>query len=81
MLTSGRCSSPLALARRLGLSRARITQVLHLLKLTPEVLDVITDLGAPLPSPLLSERRLRSLANLTVEEQCRRMDMILAIKR
>jgi hypothetical protein len=78
MLTSGKCSSPAALARRLGLSRARVTQVLHLLKLTPEVLDVITDLGDPLPSPIVTERRLRSLTRLTVEEQFQRIHMLLA---
>jgi hypothetical protein len=80
-LAGGECSSPAVLARRLGLSRARVTQVLQLLKLTPMVLAFVTDLGDPLPSPIVTERRLRSLANLTVEEQCRRIDMILANKR
>jgi hypothetical protein len=81
ILTNGECPSPAALARQLGLSRARVTQVLQLLKLTPKVLDVVTDLGDPLPSSIVTERRLRSLAKLTVEEQCRRIDMILANKR
>jgi hypothetical protein len=81
ILTKGECSSLAALARRLELSLARVAQVLQLLKLTPKVLDVVTGLGDPLPSSIVTERRLRSLANLTVEEQCRRMDMILANKR
>jgi hypothetical protein len=36
MITNGECASLSALARRLGISRARVTQVLHLLKLTPQ---------------------------------------------
>jgi hypothetical protein len=58
ILTNGECSSLAALARRLGLSRARVTQVLQLLKLTPKVLDVVTDLSDSLPSPLLRSEGL-----------------------
>jgi hypothetical protein len=77
MLTSGECSSSAALALRLGCSRARVTQVLRLLSLAPEVLDIITDLGGPLPSAVLTERKLRSIMNLPAEEQCRRIRTIL----
>jgi hypothetical protein len=77
MLTDGECSSSAALARRLGCSRAWVTQVLRLLRLAPEILDVVTDLGDPLPSFLLTERKLRSLVNLTTEEQFQRIQMLL----
>lgn len=77
-LTGGECSSPATLARRLGVSRARVTQVLQLLKLTPKVLEILIDLGDPLPSPIVTERRLRSLTRLAAEEQCQRIEMLLA---
>jgi hypothetical protein len=35
-----------------------VTQVLQLLKLTPKVLDVVTDLSDSLPSPLLRSEGL-----------------------
>jgi hypothetical protein len=78
MLIGGECSSLAALARRLGFSRARVTQVLHLLKLTPEVLEVRINLGDPLPSPIVTERRLRSLTLLAAEEQFQKIHMLLA---
>jgi hypothetical protein len=81
IITNGKCSSLAALARQPGLSRARVTQVLQLLKLTPKVLDVVTDLGDPLPSPIVTERRLTSLANLTAGEQDHRIKTILSNQR
>jgi hypothetical protein len=53
----------------LCVTRARVTQVLALLELAPEVLDAIVALGDPLPQPIISERMLRPLLNLPAEEQ------------
>jgi hypothetical protein len=78
MLTRGECSTSAALARRLGFSRVWVTQVLSLLKLTPEILEVMTDLGDPLSSPMVTERMLRSLTHLTAEEQYHRIKTILS---
>src|SRR5262249_37035126 len=47
-LENGDYSSPAALARKLGFSRARVTQVLRLLSLTPEVQQQLMALGDPL---------------------------------
>src|SRR5262245_16269641 len=58
-LENGDCSSPAVLARKLGISRARVTQVLHLLSLAPEVQRQLMALGDPLSSPLVTERKLR----------------------
>jgi hypothetical protein len=77
-LTAGDCSSPATLARRLGVSRAQATQVLQLLKLTPKVLEILIDLGDPLPSPVVTERWLRALTRLAAEEQVQRIQMLLA---
>jgi hypothetical protein len=49
-----------AWARRLGVTRARVTQVLQLLNLVPEVVSTIAALGNPLPAPIITERRLRA---------------------
>jgi hypothetical protein len=68
-LENGDCSSPAALARKLGFSRARVTQVLHLLSLTPEVQQQLMALGDPLSSPLITERKLRPVVYLSPEEQ------------
>lgn len=70
-LDDGACASRAALARRLGVSRARVTQVLALLALAPEVLAAIAALGDPLPRPIVSERMLRPLLELPAEEQRR----------
>jgi len=56
--------------------RARVTQVLRLLKLSLEVLKAITALGDSLPSPIVTERRLRPIVNLPEEEQKRRVNII-----
>ncbi|MCG6534892.1 MAG: hypothetical protein L7F78_09415 [Syntrophales bacterium LBB04] len=77
-LITGYYSSPADLARKLGVSRARVTQVLWLLNLTPEVLKTIAALGDPLSSPIVTERRLRPIVNLPPEEQIRRVVAILA---
>ncbi len=55
-------ADPADLARKLGVSRARGTQVLRLLNLAPEVLRVIAALGDPLP--IVTERRLRPIVHL-----------------
>src|SRR5215470_15552641 len=68
-LQSGDYPSPAALAHKLGFSRARVTKVLHLLSLTPEVQQQLMALGDPLSSPLITERKLRPVVYLSPEEQ------------
>ncbi|GIW09430.1 MAG: hypothetical protein KatS3mg061_0487 [Dehalococcoidia bacterium] len=53
------------------MTRARVTQVLGLLALAPEVVHAIAALGDPLPQPIVSERLLRPLLTLPVGEQKR----------
>ena len=76
-LGKGDCSCPADLARNLKVSRARVTQVLRLLRLTPEVLNDLVALGDPLASPIVTERRLRTIVSLPAEEQRRKIDAIL----
>jgi len=76
-LAKGECCSRADLARKLGVSRARVTQILRLLTLAPEVLDTIASLGDPLPSPIITERMLRPIVSLPAEEQKCWIDAIL----
>jgi hypothetical protein len=57
------------LARTLSISRARVTQMLRLLRLHPEVLEAIAALGDPLPSRLVTERMLRPIVDLPAQAQ------------
>jgi hypothetical protein len=54
------CASSAGLARKLGICSARVTQVLRLLSLAPEVIDTIATLGDP---PLADRDRTKAAAN------------------
>jgi hypothetical protein len=76
-LGTGEYASPAALAHHLKVSRARVTQVLNLLKLSPEVIETISLLGDPLRSPIVAERRLRTLLALSSEQQKTQLEIML----
>lgn len=69
LLAEPGCSSRADLARRLGVTRARVTQVLQLLDLAPAVVDALAALGEALPRPVLTERRLRALLGQSAQAQ------------
>ncbi|MGQ9601049.1 MAG: hypothetical protein ACUVWZ_16775, partial [Anaerolineae bacterium] len=69
LLTEGECASRADLARKLGVTRARVTQVLGLLDLAPGVIEALAALGDPMPRPIVTERGMRSLMKLPAEEQ------------
>ena len=75
-LDRGTCSSRADLAREFGVSRARVTQILGLLDLAPEVVHTVVGLGDPLHHPIVTERMLRPLLKLPVNRQ---MDALQAI--
>lgn len=58
------------LARRLGVSRARVTQVLSVLDLSPGVLELLERQSGP---GMVSERALRGLKQLSPERQRERL--------
>lgn len=74
----GEVSSRADLARKLGVSRARVTQVLDLLRLPPKVLRRIKALGDPLEYPAVTERQLRPLVQRKPKDQERCVKEILA---
>jgi ParB-like chromosome segregation protein Spo0J len=57
------------LARKLGVSRARVTQVLGLLNLSPKVLRKMSARGDPMERPVVTERQLRPLVRSKTEDQ------------
>lgn len=77
-ICSGGYSSPAALAYHLGVSRARVTQIMNLLKLSQEVIDIVCSLGDPMSNPIVSEKRLRPLLALTAEEQKLQLTIMLS---
>ena len=81
MIDDGQVRSRAELATRLGVSRARVTQMLQLLKLNPSIIDAIVQLGDPLPEPTVTERHLRPLARLDRGQQMRRFKHLRAIKQ
>jgi hypothetical protein len=76
-LNSGEYSTQADFARQHGVSRARVTQVLHLLNLTSDVLYTIAALGDPLPSRIITERSLRSVIHRSADEQRQTIGRIL----
>ena len=77
-LDSGEYPSLATLARHLKVSRSRVTQIMNLLKLSPDVLEMISALGDPLTSPIAAERSLRILLGLSFKEQKARITSILS---
>jgi hypothetical protein len=69
MIDDGQVASRAALARHLGVSRARVTQVLRSLSLAPAVLTAIVQLGDPMLEPVVTERLLRRLASMDHTQQ------------
>ena len=76
-LDSGQCESFSALAWHFEISRARVTQIMNLLRLSPKVLDIISSLGDPINSPVVTERRLRPLLFLPDGEQVKQIKALL----
>jgi hypothetical protein len=77
-LGSGEHGTQADFARKYGISRARVTQVLHLLNLAPDVLNTIAALGDPLPWHIITERMLRSIVHRSADEQRHTIGRILA---
>ena len=57
------------LASQLGISRARVTQILNLLKLDSLIIQELEKLGDPLKSKIITERMLRPYVNKSSKEQ------------
>lgn len=58
-----------AFARAIGLSHARVSQVLSLLRLCPDARKALDALGDPIHSRKVTERKLRPIVNLPKDKQ------------
>jgi len=76
-LDNNKYASPAALARSLKISRARVTQIMNLLYLSPEAITLISSLGDPLRKPVITERKLRQLSGMAPEKQVEQLKIIL----
>jgi hypothetical protein len=77
-LDNGHYASLSELACHLKVSRARVTQIMNLLNLSPKVVDIISSLGDPISNPIIAERMLRPLLDLVPEKQVELVQIILS---
>lgn len=77
-MDNGEYASPSALARHLKVTRARVTQILNLLQLSPEVINIVASFGDPLQLLRITERRLRPFLSLSVEQQKAQVKAIIS---
>jgi DNA-binding transcriptional regulator LsrR (DeoR family) len=69
MIDNGQVKNQSDLARKLGISRVRIHQILNLLKLDSLVVQELEKFGDPLKSKIITERMLRPYVNKSIQEQ------------
>jgi hypothetical protein len=62
LLESGDASNQATIARREGITRARVTQVMGLLRLAPEIQQQVLSLPDMVRRPAITERALRPIA-------------------
>jgi hypothetical protein len=60
-LDTGEICTPADIARREGVTRARVTQVMGMLRLTPEIQEQILSMPVCKGRALISERRIRTI--------------------
>ncbi len=77
LIEEGKVASRAKLAWRLGFTRARMTQLMGLLKLHPTIKDYIRSLPPGTPSRLVTEKGLRPLTFLSPKEQLHRAAELL----
>jgi hypothetical protein len=65
LLESGKVASQAEIARQEGITRARVTQVMGMLRLAPEIQEHILSMSVMVPRPSVSERALRSIEPIT----------------
>jgi hypothetical protein len=64
LLESGEVRNQAAIARREGITRARVTQIMVLLRLAPEIQKRIPALPETVARPVVTERALRHMAQI-----------------
>ena len=77
MIESGQARNEADLSRQIGVSRVTVTQLISLLKLTPEVIQSIEEIGDPMSKRYVTERKLRSIVKLSREKQIMMVEGLL----
>ncbi len=79
LLESGEASNQAAIARREGITRARVTQVLGLLRLTSDIQEHILSMPGTVGRPAVTERALRPIAQLDGRRQLAAYKSLMSI--
>jgi len=69
MIDKGKMKNQAELARIKGISRARVTQIIRLLKLDSLIIRELERLDDPLKSRIMTERMLRPYVNKSLREK------------
>jgi DNA repair protein RadC len=69
MIDTSEVKNRAELARIKGISRARVTQILRLLKLDSLIIQELEKLGDPLKAKIITERKLRAYVNKSKQKQ------------
>lgn len=77
-LETGEVGTRATLARQHGLTRARVTQLLDLLRLDSHILDYVRNLPAGTPERSVTEKILRRLVRLAPHVQIRKAERTVA---
>lgn len=77
MLDGGRFKSKAELGRHFGVSRVRVVQILNLLKLDPEVISKLKEVGETLNKKMWGEKTLRQIVNADPNKQFEKIKLVL----
>ena len=77
MIDSGEAKNRAELAGIKGISKARVTQILNLLKFDSLIIQKLEKLGDPLKSKIITEHMLRTYINKSFQEQ---KDLLIILK-
>ncbi len=81
-LEAGEAKTQAEIARREGITRARVTQIIGLLRLAPEIQEHVLSLPDMVRRPAITERALRPIAQLEgAAEQKARFEELVAYSR
>jgi len=79
MIESGEVKNQSDLAKLKGISRARVTQILKILKLDSFLIQGLERLGDPLKARIITERMLRLYTNKSIKKQIELLNVLKTI--
>lgn len=72
LLESGEAATQADIARREGITRARVTQIMGMLRLAPEIQEHILSMSETVGRPAITERALQPIGSL--DDACRQKE-------